>query len=115
MGRQGHGGAKRPNGGADMALLGGLLQPPQVAPHYRYLLPSRGIPRTGRPNPLLLGQEAIIPGDDGINRWKEKVLVMIDAVNRCLSYELLENNIGFKSYVSTFTVGSGGGRGKIQW
>ncbi|GKV03451.1 hypothetical protein SLEP1_g15745 [Rubroshorea leprosula] len=57
-------------------------------------------------------------GDDGISWCKEKIL-MIDPVNRCLSYELLENSIGFKLYVATIkvlSVDGDGGRGcKIEW
>ncbi|KAJ4880674.1 Polyketide cyclase/dehydrase and lipid transport superfamily protein [Raphanus sativus] len=29
---------------------------------------------------------------------------MIDPVERCLSYEVLENNVGFRSYVATIKV-----------
>ncbi|KAG2319554.1 hypothetical protein Bca52824_012767 [Brassica carinata] len=29
---------------------------------------------------------------------------MIDPVERCLSYEVLENNVGFRSYVATVKV-----------
>ncbi|KFK29898.1 hypothetical protein AALP_AA7G192700, partial [Arabis alpina] len=36
--------------------------------------------------------------------WAKERLVMIDPIGRCLSYEIIENNVGFKSYVATFKV-----------
>ncbi|XP_050386811.1 lachrymatory-factor synthase-like [Argentina anserina] len=49
-------------------------------------------------------------------------LLMIDPVRRCLSYEILENNWGLKSYVSTMQVleldgnnDQSGRRCKIEW
>ncbi|KAL5786269.1 hypothetical protein ACOSQ2_008661 [Xanthoceras sorbifolium] len=32
-------------------------------------------------------------------RWAKKKLLMIDPIQRCYSYELVDNNIGFKKWV----------------
>ncbi|EOA15797.1 hypothetical protein CARUB_v10007152mg [Capsella rubella] len=37
-------------------------------------------------------------------KWAKERLVKIDHIGRCLSYEILENNVGFGSYVSTVRV-----------
>ncbi|CAK7353148.1 unnamed protein product [Dovyalis caffra] len=52
--------------------------------------------------------------------WAKEKLIMIDPIERCLSYEILENNIGFKSYVATMKVlpikdGDGQRGCKIEW
>ena len=42
---------------------------------------------------------------------------MIDPIERCLSYEVIDSNIGFKSYVATskvLPINNGGGC-KIEW
>ncbi|KAE9609130.1 putative polyketide cyclase/dehydrase, START-like domain-containing protein [Lupinus albus] len=39
-----------------------------------------------------------------INNWVNEKLLTIDPVQRCLSYEVGQNNMGFKSYVSTIKV-----------
>ncbi|CAL0300893.1 unnamed protein product [Lupinus luteus] len=50
-----------------------------------------------------------IKGDDAdaettIMNWAKEKLLSIDRVQRCLSYEVGENNMGFKSYVATMKV-----------
>ncbi|XP_010432645.1 PREDICTED: lachrymatory-factor synthase-like [Camelina sativa] len=42
--------------------------------------------------------------DEETTKWAKERLVKIDLIGRCLSYEILENNVGFKSYVSTVRV-----------
>ncbi|QCE16050.1 lachrymatory-factor synthase-like [Vigna unguiculata] len=37
-------------------------------------------------------------------KWAKEKLLQIDPVQRCLTYEVGENNIGFKSYVATIKV-----------
>ncbi|KAI5669184.1 hypothetical protein M9H77_19037 [Catharanthus roseus] len=37
-------------------------------------------------------------------KWCQEKLIAIDPKVRCLSYEILSNNLGFKSYVSTIKV-----------
>ncbi|KAK3213008.1 hypothetical protein Dsin_017714 [Dipteronia sinensis] len=37
-------------------------------------------------------------------KWAKEKLAMIDPIQRCLSYQLIDNNIGFKSYVATIKV-----------
>ncbi|KAL0739345.1 hypothetical protein Bca4012_015555 [Brassica carinata] len=41
---------------------------------------------------------------DEETKWAKERLVEIDPVGRCLSYEVLENNVGFGSYVATVKV-----------
>ncbi|XP_057434799.1 lachrymatory-factor synthase-like [Lotus japonicus] len=49
-----------------------------------------------------------IKGDDAADettiKWAKEKLLTIDPVQRCLSYEIVDNNIGFKSYVATLKV-----------
>lgn len=56
--------------------------------------------------------------------WAKEKLIMINPSERCLSYEILENNAGFKSYVATmkaFPINDGDEDGdgqhgcKIEW
>ncbi|KAK0572495.1 hypothetical protein LWI29_032340 [Acer saccharum] len=37
-------------------------------------------------------------------KWAKEKLLMIDPIQRCLSYEVIDSNIGFKSYVATSKV-----------
>ncbi|RXI07701.1 hypothetical protein DVH24_005474 [Malus domestica] len=37
-------------------------------------------------------------------KWVTEKLLAIDLIERCLSYEIVDNNIGFKSYVGTMQV-----------
>ncbi|KAJ6745638.1 hypothetical protein OIU74_028338 [Salix koriyanagi] len=60
--------------------------------------------------------------DEGEVRWAKERLLMIGPAEKCLSYEVLENNSGFKSYMaSTMKVleinGSDAGENgcKIEW
>ncbi|KAJ6698041.1 LACHRYMATORY-FACTOR SYNTHASE [Salix purpurea] len=55
-------------------------------------------------------------------KWAKEKLIMIDPNERCLSYEILENNVGFQSYVATIKVlpiNDGDGEGhhgcEIEW
>ncbi|KAJ7965927.1 lachrymatory-factor synthase-like [Quillaja saponaria] len=47
-------------------------------------------------------------GSDGhdvkVIKWAKEKLLMIDPIQRCLSYEVIDNNIGMKSYVATIKV-----------
>ncbi|XP_059644014.1 lachrymatory-factor synthase-like [Cornus florida] len=49
-------------------------------------------------------------GDKPVS-WCTERLIAIDPIDRSLSYEIVECNIGFKSYVSTVKIGPGGGDG----
>ncbi|CAH8360708.1 unnamed protein product [Eruca vesicaria subsp. sativa] len=42
--------------------------------------------------------------DEEETKWAKERLVEIDPMGRCLSYEVLENNVGFGSYVATVKV-----------
>ncbi|XP_014500751.1 lachrymatory-factor synthase [Vigna radiata var. radiata] len=49
-------------------------------------------------------------------KWVKEKLLAIDPVERCLSYEVIENNMGFKFYVATLKVLSREEGGcKIEW
>ncbi|KAL9313466.1 hypothetical protein ACSQ67_018918 [Phaseolus vulgaris] len=37
-------------------------------------------------------------------KWAKEKLLAIDPVQRCLTYEVVENNMGFKFYLATFKV-----------
>ncbi|KAJ4841187.1 hypothetical protein Tsubulata_040547, partial [Turnera subulata] len=43
-------------------------------------------------------------GEDGKVMWAKEKLVMINPVERCLSYEIIDSNVGMKSYVATWKV-----------
>ncbi|PIN24704.1 hypothetical protein CDL12_02560 [Handroanthus impetiginosus] len=56
----------------------------------------------------------------GVAKWCHEKLIDIDSVEKCLSYEVLDNNMGFKSYKSTMKVmpidgGDDLGGCKIEW
>ncbi|KAH7524163.1 lachrymatory-factor synthase [Ziziphus jujuba] len=42
--------------------------------------------------------------DQTITLWAKEKLIMIDPIKRCLSYEIVDNNMGFKSYVGTMEI-----------
>lgn len=53
-------------------------------------------------------------------KWAKEKLLAMDPVRRCLSYEIGENNMGFKSYVATMKVIPVDGEGEsvgclIEW
>ncbi|XP_054788728.1 lachrymatory-factor synthase [Prosopis cineraria] len=53
-------------------------------------------------------------------KWAKEKLLALDPIQRCLTYQIIDNNIGFKSYVSTIKVlpmeADGGLQGcKIEW
>ncbi|KAL0318377.1 UNVERIFIED_CONTAM: hypothetical protein Sangu_1993900 [Sesamum angustifolium] len=43
-------------------------------------------------------------GGDGVVKWCHEKLLAMDPTQKLLSYEVLENNMGFKSYKSTIKV-----------
>ncbi|GLT73373.1 hypothetical protein SLA2020_452370 [Shorea laevis] len=43
-------------------------------------------------------------GDETMIKWAKEKLLAIDPIKRCLSYEIIDNNIGIKSYVATILV-----------
>lgn len=57
-----------------------------------------------------------------IINWVKEKLIMINPVKRCMSYQVIETNMGFNSYTATIQVlpvngdGAGGERGcRIEW
>ncbi|KAG8375612.1 hypothetical protein BUALT_Bualt10G0118500 [Buddleja alternifolia] len=43
-------------------------------------------------------------GGDAVVNWCHEKLIAIDPIDKCLVYEVLDNNMGFKSYRSTLKV-----------
>ncbi|XP_022951556.1 lachrymatory-factor synthase [Cucurbita moschata] len=59
-----------------------------------------------------------IPSTDGsgsVVSWSKERLVAVDDERRRIRYEIVDSNIGFKSYVSTIEVVEGGDGGVIEW
>ncbi|XP_010526098.1 PREDICTED: lachrymatory-factor synthase [Tarenaya hassleriana] len=55
-------------------------------------------------------------GGDAVAGWSKERLLTVDHVDRVLSYEIVESNIGFESYVSTVKISPRGGEGcVIDW
>ncbi|PRQ27549.1 putative polyketide cyclase/dehydrase, START-like domain-containing protein [Rosa chinensis] len=42
--------------------------------------------------------------DESTIKWAKERLLMIDPIKRCLSYEVIDSNMGFKSYVAIMHV-----------
>ncbi|MCL7024962.1 hypothetical protein MKW94_002913 [Papaver nudicaule] len=42
--------------------------------------------------------------DDTLTSWVKEKLLLIDPVERCISYEVIEGNVGFESYIATIKV-----------
>ncbi|OIT27543.1 PREDICTED: lachrymatory-factor synthase-like [Nicotiana attenuata] len=43
-------------------------------------------------------------GGESIIKWCHERLLAVDNIERCLTYEVLDNNMGIRSYVATFKV-----------
>ncbi|KAJ1409813.1 START-like domain superfamily [Sesbania bispinosa] len=75
----------------------------------------------GQPGLIRYCASSIKGADDSAEtttiKWAKEKLLTIDPVQRCLSYEVVDNNIGFKSYVATLRVvpSSNGDGCKIEW
>lgn len=50
-----------------------------------------------------------------MTKWARERLVMMNPSERCLSYKIMENNLGFKSYVATAKVLPINGGCRIEW
>ncbi|XP_059461911.1 lachrymatory-factor synthase-like [Corylus avellana] len=76
-----------------------------------------GIP--GQPGLIRYCAATVRSSSGGRINWAKEKLLAIDPIKRCLSYEVIENNTGIKSYVATMIVlpiKDEGGRGcKIEW
>ncbi|KAL5850502.1 hypothetical protein ACOSQ4_008515 [Xanthoceras sorbifolium] len=49
-------------------------------------------------------------------KWANEKLLMIDPIQRCLSYEVIDSNVGFNGYVATVNVSPiDGGGCTIEW
>ncbi|OWM86596.1 lachrymatory-factor synthase [Punica granatum] len=55
--------------------------------------------------------------DSSTSKWANEKLIAIDAQEMCYSYEVTDNNIGFRSYVATIRVSplTEGAGCKVEW
>lgn len=58
----------------------------------------------GQPGLIRYGAGAATDHDETTVKWAKEKLLVMDPIKRCLSYEVLENNMGFKSYVAAMQV-----------
>ncbi|XP_008220095.1 PREDICTED: lachrymatory-factor synthase-like [Prunus mume] len=77
-----------------------------------------GVP--GQPGLIRYCARAPIDNDESTIKWAKEKLLSLDPIQRCLSYEIIESNLGFKSYVAVMQlVPINGGDGsigcKIEW
>ncbi|VVA93358.1 unnamed protein product [Arabis nemorensis] len=54
-------------------------------------------------------------GVESAARWSKEKLVAVDHVERVMTYEIVESNIGFESYVSTVRVSPRSEGCVIEW
>lgn len=74
----------------------------------------------GQPGLIRYCATAPIGNDEATIQWAKEKLLSIDPIQRRLSYEIIESNLGFKSYVAVMqVVPSNGGDGsigcRIEW
>ncbi|KAL8259552.1 hypothetical protein R6Q59_027505 [Mikania micrantha] len=55
------------------------------------------------------------PASTDVVKWCHEKLLSIDPVQRCLSYEIGENNLGFTGYVSEMKVVETDGGCRVEW
>ncbi|BFG18525.1 hypothetical protein CerSpe_047990 [Prunus speciosa] len=77
-----------------------------------------GVP--GQPGLIRYCARAPIDNDESTIMWAKEKLLSLDPIQRCLSYEIIDSNLGFKSYVAVMqVVPTDGGDGsigcKIEW
>ncbi|KAL6980090.1 hypothetical protein U1Q18_021739 [Sarracenia purpurea var. burkii] len=66
------------------------------------------------------GNGGNVNGDNNSAGWSMERLIGVDPVDRIISYEMVDSNIGFKSYISTVKIIPGAGDGHdegcmIEW
>ncbi|OVA05590.1 Polyketide cyclase/dehydrase [Macleaya cordata] len=78
---------------------------------------AEGVP--GQPGCVRYVSSTMIPtdgSDEAKFSWAKEKLLSIDTIQRCITYEVIESNIGFNSYVATIKVVSEDqGGSKIEW
>ncbi|KAK1551185.1 hypothetical protein Q3G72_031600 [Acer saccharum] len=105
MGRQGDYKANTSHSRPNMDTFQGLLQP--LHKWFPSLSNSYGVHGTnGEPGCIRYCVGFSIPSNDGNIpvSWSKERLIAVDQDQRSLSYEIVDNNIGFKSYVSTVKI-----------
>ncbi|KAM5574614.1 lachrymatory-factor synthase-like [Rosa sericea] len=103
--------AQRLKSARGLASPSGLLQHGQVVPWPPHLLPSwRSF---GQPGLVRYCERGT---DETTILWAKKKLLTIDPINQCMTYEIVDNNMGFESYVATMQVVPINNHGcKIEW
>ncbi|KAK8649953.1 hypothetical protein V6N13_139606 [Hibiscus sabdariffa] len=62
------------------------------------------------------GQPGLVHYCESKDGWADEKLLSIDPINHSISYEVMENNLGFRNYVATLDVlPTEGGGCKIEW
>lgn len=61
-----------------------------------------GVP--GQPGLIRYCAGPATDNDETTVKWVKEKLVAVDPIKRCLSYEVVDSNMGFKSYVATIQV-----------
>ncbi|CAN6710789.1 unnamed protein product [Malus baccata var. baccata] len=81
------------------------------SPQQNTLSPGQpGVIRYASLYPDAFGKTSLSADDHGHHddqrsiKWVTEKLLAIDPIERCLSYEVVDNNMGFKSYVGTMQV-----------
>ncbi|MED6120726.1 hypothetical protein PIB30_023657 [Stylosanthes scabra] len=74
----------------------------------------------GEPGCIRYCAGSTIPSDDGSESvsWSKERLVAVDDADRSIKYEIVESNIGFKSYEATMKISDDGSNGNgcvIEW
>lgn len=76
-----------------------------------------GVP--GEPGVIRYCASAPVDNEESSIKWAKEKLLTVDPIQRCLSYEVAESNLGFKSYVARMQVVAmemdGGDGCKIEW
>ncbi|KDP33730.1 hypothetical protein JCGZ_07301 [Jatropha curcas] len=56
---------------------------------------------SGQPGCIRYCSKASSSGDGSVENWAHEKLLSIDPIGKCLSYKLMENNLGFNSHMAT--------------
>ncbi|KAL6215560.1 hypothetical protein ACLB2K_014989 [Fragaria x ananassa] len=74
------------------------------ATYTKYSPESRNVTRLREPGLVRYCAGFSSNHDESTIKWAKERLVMIDPTKRCLSYEVIDSNMGFKSYLATMHV-----------
>ncbi|PRQ27550.1 putative polyketide cyclase/dehydrase, START-like domain-containing protein [Rosa chinensis] len=74
----------------------------EVLPGLETCYQVEGVP--GQPGLIRYCAGSATDNDETTVKWAKEKLTAIDPIKRCFSYEIVESNMGFKSYVGTIQV-----------